>query len=130
MGKKIKDTSKPQKKISSRKIIEELGAEDTGLVLDPHRGPISLLELRQFLRERLVSGGGRPKLAGASDKRNKIPLLDDDWEKLEGLAEYYSETAGLKTTPGQIASAILHLQISKMNIGKLSFVGEKKTKRD
>lgn len=128
MGKIIKDTNKTRKKISVETIIKGLGAEDSGLTLDARRGPISLFTLRQFLAHKLVSSGGRPKLSGASEKRNKISFIDNDWEKLEELAEYYSETEGLNTTAGQIASAILHLQISNMDFGDLSFVREKKNK--
>jgi hypothetical protein len=68
---------------------------------------------------RLRSTGGRPRLEGTSEKRNKIPLFSEDWEKLEELAKYYRETEGINVSSGQIASALIHSEISKIDTWKI-----------
>jgi hypothetical protein len=115
MAKSIKDTSKIQRKISTEFIGKTLGAKKIEIKIDTRKSPISLFELRQFFIERLYSSGGRPKLEGRAKKRNKIPLLEDDWNKLKSIAEYYKKKDGINVSPGQIASAILHSFISSVD---------------
>jgi hypothetical protein len=115
MAKLIKDISKTQKKINDKLIEQALGAKMVGIKVDTRRAPISLYKLRQFLIERLISSGGRPKLKGAAKRRNKIPLLEDDWNKLKSMAEYYKRKDGISVSPGQIASAIVHSFISNID---------------
>jgi hypothetical protein len=121
MAKLIKDISKTQKKISPRLIEKALGAKKIGIKIDTRKAPISLFELRQFLIEKLISSGGRPKLDGAAKRRNKIPLLEDDWDKLKSIAEYYKKKDGINVSPGQLASAIVHSFISHIDIAKDGF---------
>lgn len=116
MIKSIRDKSKAQKKISPEFIGKTLGAKKIEINIDTRKSPISLFALRQFLLERLASAGGRPKLEGTTKKRNKIPLLEDDWNKLKSLAEYYKKKDGINVSPGQIASAIVHSFISGLDI--------------
>jgi hypothetical protein len=118
MAKLIKDISKTQRKVNEELIEEALGAKKTGIKIDTQKTPISLLGLRQFLIDRLGSSGGRPRLEGTSNKRNKIPLLDDDWDKLKLIAEHYKRKDGINVSPGQVASAIMHSLISKINIAE------------
>lgn len=121
MAKLIKDISKTQKKINSSLIEKALGAKKIGIKIDTRKAPISLFELRQFLIEKLISSGGRPKLDGAAKRRNKIPLLEDDWDKLKSIAEYYKKKDGINVSPGQLASAIVHSFISHIDIAKDGF---------
>lgn len=116
MTKSIRDKSKAQRKISTEFIGKTLGAKKIEIKIDTRKSPISLFVLRQFLIERLASSGGRPKLEGAAKKRNKIPLLEDDWNKLKSMAEYYKKKDGINVSPGQIASAIVHSFISGVDI--------------
>jgi hypothetical protein len=119
MARLIKDKSTTKRLISAKEVAKALSAEDTGIEIDTRRGPVSLFSLQQFLVERLHSTGGRPKLEGARTIRNKIPLLDEDWRKLQELTKYYKEEKGIKVTSGQIASALIHAEVSKIDILKL-----------
>jgi hypothetical protein len=118
MAKLIKDISKTQRKINDSLIEQALGAKKIGIKIDTQKAPISLFTLRQFLIDRLISSGGRPSLRGVAKKRNKIPLLEDDWNKLKSMAEYYKKKDGISVSPGQLASAIVHSFISNIDIGK------------
>ena len=117
MVKKIKDVGLTQRRVSSKVIAKALGAEEIKIKVDTKQGPISLFSLRQFLVDRLRSTGGRPALVGVAKKRrNKIPLFDEDWHKLEALARYCKEKEGIKVSPGQIASALIHTDMAKIDI--------------
>jgi len=118
MAKLIKDISKTQKRISYRLLEKTLGAKQIGIKIDTRKAPIFLFELRQFIMEKLISSGGRPKLDGASKKRNKIPFLEDDWDKLKSIADYYKKKDGINISPGQLVSAIVHSFISHIDIAK------------
>ncbi len=85
---------------------------------------VSLFTLRQFLIDRLISSGGRPTLKGAAKKRNKVPFLEDDWDKLKTMAEYYKRKDGITVSPGQVASAIVHSFISTIDIAEGGFPAE------
>jgi hypothetical protein len=65
-----------------------------------------LFALRQELCERLQSTGGRRSLEGAT-RRQKIPLSEADWQRLQQLAEL-SQTNGMRPTAGQVAGTLLH----------------------
>lgn len=117
MAKKIRDISRTQERIDHKVVGEAMGAKEIGITIDTNKGPISLFTLRQFLVERLRSSGGRPTLKGSSKKRNKIPLLEDDWHKLKAIADYCKEKDGITVSPGQVASAIIHSMVAKMDIG-------------
>jgi hypothetical protein len=115
MIKTIKNTSSTQRQINPKIIANALGAEEAGVKIDTRQGPISLFSLRQFLVNRLRSSGGRPTLVGTiKKKRNKIPLFEGDWIKLESIAQYYKEKEGINVSPGQIASILLHTDVSKI----------------
>lgn len=117
MVKKIKDTGQAQRRISPKIIAKTLGTEEVEVKIDTKQSPISLFSLRQFLVARLRSTGGRPALVGIDKKRrNKIPLFDEDWQKLEALASYCKEKEGIKVSPGQIASALIHTNMAKIDI--------------
>ena len=117
MAKRIKDIGSTQRRVSPKVIAKTLGAEKIEIKVDTRQSPIFLFSLRQFLVDRLRSTGGRPALAGIEKKRrNKIPLFDEDWHKLEALARYCKEKEGIKVSPGQIASALIHTDMAKIDI--------------
>lgn len=118
MAKLIKDISKTQGKINDSLIEQTLGAKKIGIKIDTRKAPISLFTLRQFFAEKLISSGGRPRLEGAAKKRNKVPLLEDDWNKLKSISEYYKRKDGINVSPGQIVSAIVHSFISDLDIAE------------
>ena len=120
MAKTIKDKGPTKRLVNPDAIAKALGAEETRVQIDARRGPISLFPLRQFLVDRLRSTGGRPKLEGTGQKRNKIPLFNEDWEKLEDIARYFREIEGINVSSGQIASALIHAEISKIDTSKIN----------
>jgi hypothetical protein len=119
MPRKIKDTGKTQRRVNPEIIAKALGAEDTGVELDTRKGTISLLTLRQFLLGKLSSTGGRPRLRGTRKTRSKISFFDEDWEKIELLSKYYREEEGINVTSSQIASALIHAELSKIDASKI-----------
>lgn len=121
MAKIIKNIGSTQRQIDTKVVAKALGAEKVGIKIDTRQGPISLFSLRQFLIDRLRSNGGRPALVGTAKKRNKIPFLLKDWVKLEKIAKYCKRKEGINVSPGQIASALIHRDISKGNISKIIF---------
>lgn len=119
MTRTIKDKGTTKRLVKPKAIAKALSAEDVKVRVDTRRGPISLFYLRQFLVQNLRSTGGRPRLEGTGKKRNKVPIFTDDWEKLKELAEYYRETEGINVSSGQIASALIHAGISKIDTSKI-----------
>lgn len=119
MKKIIKERGPTQRPINSKLVAKALSAEDTGIQIDTKRGPISLFSLRRFLVDRLYSTGGRPKLKGTGKVRNKISFFDEDWEKLKTIASYYKEKKGINVSSSQIASALIHAEISKIDTSKI-----------
>ncbi len=115
----IKDIGKTKRKVDGKVIAKALGAEEVGTKIDTRRGPISLFFLRQFLVNQLHSTGGRPTLRGTRKKRNKISLATDDWEKLNKIAKHIKEKEGISVSSGQIASLLIHVGITKVDISKL-----------
>jgi len=114
MAKIIKNTSPKQRQIETSDVMKRLGAERAGVKIDTRQGPITLFFLRQFLISRLSSRGGRPSLEGTTKRRKKIPLFDKDWEKLVKIAKYFKENEGINVSPGQIASTLIHKNVSKI----------------
>ena len=117
--KRFIDNGQRQKLIDHKLVVNALGAEDTGVKIDTRQSPISLFALRQFIMDRLLSTGGRPKLKGTSKKRDKISFFDEDRQKLKAIAEYYKEAEGIKVSLSQIASALIHAALSKIDIPKI-----------
>jgi len=117
MTRRIKTSSKPLSSVrtTSRRapsvdrttVAKALGVEDLSETDVELRGsPLSLFALRQELCERLRSTEGRRSLEGATRQKN-ILLSDEDWERLQKLAEL-SQSEGVYPTPGQVASVLLH----------------------
>ncbi len=120
MARRIRNTGPIRRRVDSKAVAKSLGAEKVGMRIDARRGPVSLFALRRFLVNRLRSSGGRPALTGTTGRRSKIALLAGDWEKLEKIAKYYKEKERINVTPGQIASALIHTNISEMDMSRLA----------
>lgn len=111
----IKDTTPKKRKITSKSVIRFLGAEETGIKIKAPKNLLFSFVFRQNLMEQLCSKGGRPTIKERSEKRNKVPFYDKDWEKLKDIAKYYKEKDNINTTPGQIASILIHNILTQMS---------------
>ena len=119
MTKVIKDKGRAKKLVDPKTVAKALGAKKAGVDIDTRRGPVSLFSLRQFLVSRLHSTGGRPRLKGTMKKRNKISFFTEDWKKLEEISKHYKEKEGINVSSSQIASALIHAEVSKIDTSKI-----------
>lgn len=95
------------RRVDPRKLAEALGAEIVGSAPELRGSTPAMLTARAELLHRLRSTGGRPALQGAT-KRRQVSFRPEDWKELERIASALEEREGIKTTPGQVASALLH----------------------
>jgi len=109
---RIRDKGPALRRVSHTEVARELGAEDVGESPGPG-SPITLSGLYRELAERLRSTGGRPSLEGAT-RRQKVPLSDEEWSKLERIAQALGQL-GSTTTPGQVASVLLHRALEQVD---------------
>jgi hypothetical protein len=109
---RIRTTGNGQPHIDHAQVAAVLGAEPVEGTIQGNPGVVALYALRSELLRCRQSNGGRPGIAGTS-QRLKIPLSDQDWTELEGLADQLSE-AGFAPSPGQIASVLLHAAIQSV----------------
>jgi len=109
---RVRVKQSPIRRIDPGRVDRALGAEPAA---ESGRGgsPIGLHALRRELHARLRSSGGRPSLEGTS-RRQKVPLSDESWEKLERIAQKLSE-AGTSTSPGQVAAVLLEQVIRRVD---------------
>jgi hypothetical protein len=105
----IKDTTRILPRIDPSQVQQALGAEEAPAGLAAALAPLTLFAVREELVSRLQSSGGRPALAGTT-RRAKIPLRDDEWEKLEALAAAIA-APGFAPSAGQVASVLLSLSL-------------------
>jgi hypothetical protein len=105
----IRDTATPLRRIDPAQVQQALGAEEAPAGLAEALAPLTLFALREELVNRLQSNGGRPALVGTT-RRAKIPLNDDEWEKLEELAAAMA-APGFAPSAGQVASVLLSLSL-------------------
>ena len=110
-GGAIRHSGSAARSIGPEAIAKALGAEVVSRE-NVYGAPIALHVLRQELESRVRSTGGRPALEGAT-KIQKIPLKPEDWSRLEELAGKLSKQ-GVSATAGQIASVMLHRQLSRL----------------
>jgi hypothetical protein len=103
--KRIRATEPTLKRVDAQAVAEALGAEPLPGRLVGSLGPITLYALRSELFRRRQSSGGRPAIEGA-DVRAKIPLAEQDWARLERIADSLS-TEGFSPSAGQVASLLL-----------------------
>ena len=103
---RVKPKGRRFERIDPELVAERLGAQRIAAVAGLRGSAAALFALRQELARRLVSTGGRPRLEG-TERRQKIPLADEDWTALEELAAGLSDER-LRPTAGQVASVLLH----------------------
>jgi hypothetical protein len=111
----IKNTGKGQRRIDINEVSKALGGEKVGGKVNTKQGPFSLFFLRQFLINCLRSSGGRPALVGTTKERKKISFFEEDWNKLKLIAEYYKKKEGINVSPAQIASILVHTNVTKID---------------
>jgi hypothetical protein len=92
-------------RIDPAAVAEKLAATKIG-VAELRGGAAALFALRDELARRIRSTGGRPCLDG-TERRQKIPLSEEDWTALAELAAGLSDKE-LRPTAGQVASVLLH----------------------
>ena len=105
----IRDTGTALPRIDPGQVAQALGAEEVPAALAEAMAPLTLFALREELVNRLQSSGGRPALAGTT-RRAKIPLSDEEWDKLEELAAAIG-APGFAPSAGQVASVLLSLSL-------------------
>lgn len=94
-------------------VAKALGATGVSREEASGGGPIGLFALRRELSIRLRSKGGRPALEGAT-KIQKIPLKPEDWSRLGKVSKFIAREEGISVTPGQVASALVHSQLDRI----------------
>lgn len=107
----IRDTSKAQRLIDPEVVRRALGAEEIHQLPSLLGAPHALHAISNEIVRRLKSKGGRPGLEGAA-KRQKIPFTQSDWERLDQVAKTLSSQLGQSVSPGQVASILVHSQLS------------------
>lgn len=107
----IRVAGRKSPRVSPNAVAKALGGEVVGKSRQQPLTPIGILALREQVTRLLVSSGGRPALEG-SVGRQKIPLHEGDWQKLKKMAAAVA-TGGVKPTPGQMASLLLHRAIAE-----------------
>jgi hypothetical protein len=105
----IQPTHAGVRRIDAKVVADALGGELSPERIEGQPGPITRYALRQELLQRRQSRGGRPGIEGTSF-RAKIPVEDEDWQRLEALATLVS-AEGFSPSPGQVASVLLALAL-------------------
>ena len=117
-ARRIRSTSRTATKVDPALVAFALGAENIEAYVAGPLGSPALGDLRRRLFLGLKSSGGRPGLEGA-ERRQKIPMSDDDWERLQEIASSLASEAATPTA-GQVASQLLHDAIEGFAPSQLS----------
>ena len=112
-GPRVKVTNPRGPTISPEEVAAALGADKVPGGVKA-QSPDTLAVVRQELVRRLSSSGGRPSLEGTS-RRQKIPLDDEDWERLREIAEALRDDE-VRPTAGQVASVLLHRTLTGLDL--------------
>lgn len=110
---RIRNSGPKQPRIDPATLAKALGAERVGRAPSGSRSPPARFALRMEVARRLSSTGGRPGLVGTT-RRQKIPLSDEDWKRLEEIANSVG-TEGYRPSPAQIASILLHRALDTLD---------------
>jgi hypothetical protein len=106
------------KRIEAREVAESLGAQQVPVGRTSALGSGSFARLRAEIGAALRSTGGRPSLAGAT-RRVKIPIRDEDWERVEELRVLF-EKVGVTVSAGQIGSVLLQWGLNEIATVRIS----------
>jgi hypothetical protein len=111
----IRHTGSRVRRVDLKSAANVLGAElDRQTAIEG--SPVTTTAIRQEVFLRLASSGGRPGLDGAT-LRPKVPMTPADWSALEQLASAFA-AKGVKATPSQVASAIIHKHMAQLRDGR------------
>jgi hypothetical protein len=109
-------------RLDPKAVADALGGEPCPEHIEGQPGPVTLYALRQELIRRRHSSGGRPGIEGTSF-RAKVPLADQDWQRLEAIASSLS-AHGFTPSPGQVASVLLSIALRSVTTGLAEKPGE------
>lgn len=111
----IRHTGSRVRRVDAKSVAIALGAdvEQHGAI---NGSRLATTALRREVFSRLASSGGRPGLDGAT-LRPKVPMTPEDWSALEELANAFA-AKGVKATPSQVASAIIHKHVAQIRDGR------------
>lgn len=109
---RIRPSKRRARRVDPSRLAQALGGEVVASAPNLRGSTPAMLAARAELFARLRSTGGRPGLAGAT-KRRQVSFTPKDWQELERIAETIEEREGVKTTPGQVASALIHNALAK-----------------
>ena len=109
--KRIRDIGASASRLEPRLVADALGAEEAGTEIGLKGSPVTFLQLRAELADRLQSSGGRPSLEGVT-RRVKIPVTDRQWQDLEDLAASLADQE-FSPSAGQVASVLLSLSLTR-----------------
>jgi len=110
-GRAVRAASPGARKIPPKLVADRLRAEEMASE-GGAASPPALHALRSALLQGLRSEGGRPRLEG-TERRQKIPMKEADWVRLEKIARSL-QASGAKVTAGQVASHLLHQAIDRL----------------
>ena len=107
--KHIRQSDRAVRRLEPQTVADALGGEPCPEHIEGQPGPVTLYALRQELLRRRQSSGGRPGIEGTSF-RAKIPVGNQDWQRLEALAASLS-ASGFVPSAGQVASILLSIAL-------------------
>jgi hypothetical protein len=110
---RVRNTGPTQPRVDPSQVAAALGAEPLHVSAGKDRGQLSLGALGSVLLARLRSTGGRPALAGAT-QRAKVPLSAHDLARLDKVAQVVGSLLGFRPSVGQVASVILSTYLTDL----------------
>lgn len=105
--KKIEIVDRPKRRIEPADLAAALGANLDGEERVENLDLIALADIGTKLLGRLRSSGGRPALSDASEIC-RVPLSRGDMTALEKMTSAIGQQTGVRPSPGQLASMIVH----------------------
>lgn len=120
--KRLRASGPTVRRLDPKAVAEALGGEPCPERIDGSPGPATLYALRQELLRRRQSSGGRPGIEGTSF-RAKVPVGDQDWQRLEAIAASLS-AQGFTPSAGQVASVLLSMALRSVTTGLKEEAGE------
>jgi hypothetical protein len=109
---RLRESGASARRLDPKALADALGAEPCPERVEGQPGPVTLYALRQELLRRRQSCGGRPGIEGTSF-RAKVPVGDQDWQRLEAIAASLS-AAGFTPSAGQVASVLLSIALRSL----------------
>jgi hypothetical protein len=110
---RLEITGRALPRVDPAEFAAALGAQPCDEGHSNHLDLMSLGELGNELLRRLRSTGGRPSLAGATE-RCKVPLSPGDIADLEQIIAVIEAKTGTRPALGQIASVILRIHLDSL----------------